>query len=227
MFPRTFPQGIQALRTASGAIAILLLLSACGGNARLSQSTYASLHSVSVLSRGDLPDNDYFLLVTFSQEMAGGLGGIAGSAISYEATQNPRRALREKMVNEKIDPGILVAGEFEHQLQQSGLLRVTRGPADAQFRFSIVTAGLMNAGGFATRLDPEIRAKGQLVRRDGTEIWHDAVTIRGDDPDMAYEGHALDEYFTQPGLLRTAFQAAAHAAAAEMIQDLRDDLKKN
>ena len=219
----------QFIRTACGFLLIVpvLFLSACGGNARLKQSDYAALHSVSVLKQSDIPDVDHTVLLTFSQIMAGSLGGVVGAAISVEAASNPRLALHDKMVKEKIDPGLMVSTEFERQLHESGLFPVIREPADAQFRFSIVTAGLMVPGSFATRLDPEIRVEATLVRRDGKEIWYDSATVRGDDPDLAYEGHPLDEYFSQPNLLRYSFQAAAHVAVSQLIEDLRDDLHRN
>ena len=206
-------------------IAPLLFLSACGGNARLKHSDYSALRSVSVLKKSDIPDADHTVLLTFGQIMAGSLGGIVGATISVEASKNPRLALHDVMVREKIDPGLLVANEFEHQLHDTGLFPVIREPADAQFRFSITTAGLMVPGSFATRLNPEIRVEAQLVRTDGKVIWYDSATVRGDDPDSKYAGHALDEYFNQPNLLRDGFAGAAHSAASMLIEDLQDDLK--
>jgi hypothetical protein len=205
----------------------VVFLSACGGNARLKQSDYAALHSVSVLKESDIPDVDHTVLTTFSQIMAGSLGGVLGAAISLEASSDPRKALHDTLVKEKIDPGLMVSTEFEQQIRGSGLFPVVREPADAQFRISIQSAGLSVPGSFATRLDPAIYLQAQLVRRDGTVIWHDWASVYGDALDASYTGHPLDAYFNDPNLLRSSFQAASHAAASMLLDDLKHDLKRD
>ncbi len=196
-----------------------LALSACSSGT-LSPKV---VRSVGVVRRSQVPTRDQVFLYTFGQNMAGAYGGLVGALIAHGATADERALLLQKMREARIDPGLMVAEEWERQLRAADLFAVTApGAADARFELDVRSVGLRIPHGFATRLYPALAGEARLIGRNGKVLWREATAGDGNDDRVAFAGRDFDDYMRDPAVLRDAFAKAAQVFCRELLITLRE-----
>jgi hypothetical protein len=174
------------------------------------------MRSVSVAHQSQIPD---LLEASAPNDMIPVMFPIIGSIVTWGARDARATAFRLQLRGERIDPGLILADEFERELQRSHLFPHVGPPADGVFRLRVDSAGVASLEAFGSALKPELSAVIILARKDGTDIWYNSEEITAADGD--YPGHSLKEYQTHPELLREAFHKAARLLADKFVDDLK------
>ena len=194
------------------------VLSACATHQKLSPADRQGLRTVSVAKVGQYPKLEQVYVQTLGQTLGMAVGGVVGVAAAVNSAKSDREVLHSKLLQERIDPGVILAEEFEKKLVASRLFSVTRPPADAEFRLQVKMVGLASRGTFTLDLMPVLTAEATLVRRNGSVIWQKSAAVF---PASAeYEGYRWSEFLQNPDRLRGSFRQAGELLADKLAVDL-------
>lgn len=186
------------------------------------------IRTVSVQKRSQMPQQKQIIYATSGQTaavvtsvVAGGLvGGAIAAAVSSGVTADERVLIRERFLETGADPGLILANEWERQLQAYQFYPVVPAGGDAEFRIEIRQIGLSGSG---RRLYPDLTGEAKLVRRDGTVLWQEESDADGKDERVAMRGYSFAEYMADPNLMREAFTKAAEVFSRELLGRFREE----
>lgn len=203
--------------------ALLLALPACSHS--LSSQDRAALRKVAVTKTGPAPKRDQVIILTLGKNWAMaasyGVGGLVGVGIAACAYKSREEQFLAQLQAAGFDPYRAVGDAFEMRLRASSPIQVGPDRPDAVFSFELTSIGLAIKNGFSSQMRPILIGKGKLVRRgDGKVLWEETAQVTNGEDRMP--AHRIEEYTSNPALLRDAFQQAADLLSKRLVADLLD-----
>lgn len=204
-----------------GAIAAATSLTACvAPPVAISQATKASIHTVRVNPVVKMPADMLYIGPKEGVAML-----VAGPLLGQQAAASVGAGVKAQLVAEmqanRIDVGAIVAAEFARQASAGTAIDFVVGsaPADAQVDLVVNVFGISHAHAVAATLYPVVNLSATMKAADGTVLWQATHVASAQDLENK-EGHSLEEFLADPGLLRQAFVNGSDIVSRVMAQDM-------
>jgi hypothetical protein len=160
--------------------------------------------------------------VVASAAVGGAVGGLIAAGISAAATADERKEIHQRFAQNMVDPGLVVAKEWEKELQDRRFYPVVPGGGEAEFRIEVIRAGFIGNG---RTLIPKYLGNAKLVRRDGKVLWEERVDGSEPDARLGMPGHTYAEYMSNPALFKDGFTTAARVFSRELLELFDEDYR--
>ena len=186
----------------------------------MAPSAKAAIHTVRVNAVVKLPPDMLFLGKTEGVAMMAA-GPLLGQQAAAATSKGTRAQLASEMQANHIDVGDIVAAEFARQASAGTPIKFVVGsaPADAQVDLVVNAYGLAHSNAFGSTLYPVVNLSATMRAADGAVIWQ-ATHVAGAQDVENKDGHVLEEFLQNPGLLRQSFVEGSDIVARVMVQDL-------
>ena len=136
-----------------------------------------------------------------------------------DSGRTTEQIIKDMMRQSDISVQAIVLTEFQEQLRLSQSFNELTVEEDTwpQFHLVVRVYGLSIAHGFTSKLEPMLGVEGSLVAADETILWqrYEYVTAGS-----KFKGYRLQEYLSDPELLREAFKKAAAIVVGDLVSDL-------
>jgi hypothetical protein len=159
---------------------------------------------------------------TPSTQAAGCCFSFVGDIATESGKQSDATRIKDAMIKSHIDLQEIVINEFEKQLKASNLFSsvTVGGNAYPMFKLSITYYGFQPSAAFSDKLSPYFWSKGVLVNADNSILWEKTKNTNPSDY-PAFPGYTLEEYVSDPELLRKAYVAVSVKAVSDLIDNMR------
>lgn len=197
-----------------------LLLTACGPTMHFSPQERAQIKNVKISSNIQMPER-----ITYygaSQHLSASLiGGVLGEVAGEAASQKYVHEIQDAMLQNNIHVGMMIKNTLAQQIRRKKLFTMNPGkPVDGTFFIRVKNYGLWEKGMFfSKRMKPEVQFQVQLVDRHGKRVWADHVSLFKLGNHV--KGYRVDQYVSNPALLRKQFQTLINIAVSRLVLKLQ------
>ena len=201
-------------------VAAASLLAACAGAPKIaiSDTAKSSIHSVSIDPAVTVPPDLYYQGPGQAAMMS---LGIVGALASSATAETPKARIKAVMQEKQISVADIVATEFAKQGNAGTAMKFEVGsqPADARVTLAVNIYGISQSQGFGSTLYPMMNLSATMKKPDGTIVWQATDFVSPLNSDNK-EGHTIEEYLTDPELLRKAYTNGSDLVARMLVSDL-------
>jgi len=205
----------------------ITLLNGCASSVALNKQIQKTKQPVTLSQDVSLPGKMYYQgFGDLSMAPAFGISGLL-----VEMSERGREKSHVKPVDvvtyvmekSEIDVRKIVLNEFEKQIRSAGLFSeiVYEDKNYPELRLSIFIHGFAQPHGLSKQLKPLLGIEGILVSQDNSILWKnsDYVTnLNGQTP-----SHTVEEYISNPELMRKAFHRASEIAVGNLVSHMRGE----
>jgi hypothetical protein len=207
-------------------VACVAAISGCASSMSYQQHDKTNVQPVLISKEVPLPTMYY---QGFGDVSMGAFFGLSGLLV--EMIENSNKEVQPKPVDvvtyvlkkNKIDIREIVLKEFEKQIKASNLFSeiATEGENYPKFNLSILMYGFAQPHGLSKQLKPQLNLLGVLVNPDKSILWWSSAFVTNLSGQTT--SHTLEEYLTDPELMREAFNRASEVVVTDLVNHLKGD----